>query len=372
MNVLDILAKELSARSHFSLDDKKRYIYLRMCQIFVYDTRYHYLDFLYSPEREKLKAEILDKRINLENVDDFNVCCSSFSYAYKDALKKLLNVDSEVMGNGHRWVELESDGEIIKADGTMGDLTRAKFELETKGYGPAKRSDYYQELLYCRDMKIKYIKFFYENISNLLLNGAKAQEYRGSYECEYGYSTESSDEREQRIYEIITDSIFENLFLPFVLFEKPIAPQANTYEELYLARKPIVDSIFSKYDNIKNNGDLIYYYAIKRIERSFNEISGKISNYEDAKFLLDYMFQSVMFNGSNDIFNRIELFQHNDYDHWCFAPIYHFSFNDRSIYYTLRQEEGHWRFTEIAQEEISFYSRNFKGQNKRLLYRQNA
>lgn len=372
MNVLDILSKELSARSHFSLDDKKRYIYLRMCQIFVYDTRYHYLNFLNTPEREKLRTEILDKKINLENVDDFNVCCSSFSYAYQDALKKLLDVDSTVLGSGHRWVELESDGEIIKADGTMGDLTRAKFELETRGYGPVKRSNAYHSILYYHDMRIRYIKFFYETISNLLLNGAKAPEYRGSYEYKYGFSTETSDEREQRIYEIITDSIFEQLFMQFMILEKNSSPQAKSYEELYLTRKPIVDSLFSEYDKIKNNPELVYYYAIKRIEHSFNELGKKIVNYEDAKFLLDYMFQTVMFSSSNDIFNRIELFQHSDYDHWCFAPIYHFNFNNRSLYYTLRQEDGRWHFVEIAQEEISFYSRNYKGQNKSMLYRQHS
>ncbi|MDE5539346.1 MAG: hypothetical protein K2J20_02545, partial [Bacilli bacterium] len=177
MNVLEVLYKELKEKSHLSLDAKKRFLYLRACQLFTYDTRYHYVNLL-GDEGKRLRAEILGRRIDLENVDDFRVCCSSFSIAYQEVLKKLLNVDSSVIGDGHRWVELKSDNQIIKADGTLGDLTRAKFEIRTRGYGPYKRDEGFQEILEWRDFEINYINPFYENISNLLLNGAKALEYR--------------------------------------------------------------------------------------------------------------------------------------------------------------------------------------------------
>lgn len=42
MNILEKLAKELQERKNFTLEQKKRYLYLRVCQLFSYDTRWHF------------------------------------------------------------------------------------------------------------------------------------------------------------------------------------------------------------------------------------------------------------------------------------------------------------------------------------------
>lgn len=39
MNVLAKLNEELEARKDYTLEQKKRYIYLRTCQLFSYDSR---------------------------------------------------------------------------------------------------------------------------------------------------------------------------------------------------------------------------------------------------------------------------------------------------------------------------------------------
>lgn len=39
MNVLEKLNQELQERNHYTLEQKKRYLYLRTCQLFSYDRR---------------------------------------------------------------------------------------------------------------------------------------------------------------------------------------------------------------------------------------------------------------------------------------------------------------------------------------------
>lgn len=368
MNVLEILDRELEEKKHLSLDDKKRFLYLRMCQIFIYDTRLHYVKLLGEAGKE-LKNEILERKIDLENVDDFRVCCASFSPAYQEALKKLLNVDSMLVGNGHRWVELESDNHIIKADGTLGDLSRAKFEMRTRGYGPSKKNAEFQEILENRDIRINYIQHFYEDIANLLLNGSKAIDYRSDYELFGKYDISDSDKREQHIFDKISNDLFESLFWEMLNFDTLSSQSLMNKEVLSFARKHFADCIFAEYERIRNNEVLVNLCALKRVQCSFNEISATIQNYEDAKFILNYMFQCFMFVDDANSFSQIALFQNSD-DNWDFVTIYVFNFNNSPIYFALRKENEAWHFKEISLEEAALLERNYKGQNKEVLHRQ--
>ena len=148
MNVLNRLDKELQNRSHFTLSQKKRYLYLRICQMFSYDSRYHYCDLLESKERKALKEEILGKKTDLENVTDFTTVCKDYAEnIYPRALLELLGIKSNSVGEGHCWVEFEEKNQTMMADATQGDLTRAKFKFATRRYHPVEKNKEYNNEL---------------------------------------------------------------------------------------------------------------------------------------------------------------------------------------------------------------------------------
>jgi len=98
---VDVLAKldeELRLRKDYTLEQKKRYLYLRTCQMFSYDSRYHYCTYPFLGKKaEKIKKEILENRINLKEVSNLNVVCKNYSEdVYSVLLKELLDTDSEI------------------------------------------------------------------------------------------------------------------------------------------------------------------------------------------------------------------------------------------------------------------------------------
>lgn len=74
MDVLAYLEENLKNKN-WSLDEKCRYLYLQSCLLFSYDPRRKWL--MYEPN-EALTKEIWDRQINLNNVTDFNVICTSW------------------------------------------------------------------------------------------------------------------------------------------------------------------------------------------------------------------------------------------------------------------------------------------------------
>lgn len=98
MDVLAKLDEELRLRKDYTLEQKKRYLYLRTCQMFSYDSRYHYCTYPFLGKKaEKIKKEILENRINLKEVSNFNVVCKNYSEdVYSVLLKELLDTDSEI------------------------------------------------------------------------------------------------------------------------------------------------------------------------------------------------------------------------------------------------------------------------------------
>ena len=57
MNLLDMLSKELNQKD-CTLEEKARYLYIRCCELFTYDPRFKFCN--YIPNGEKLKNEILN------------------------------------------------------------------------------------------------------------------------------------------------------------------------------------------------------------------------------------------------------------------------------------------------------------------------
>lgn len=132
MNVLQLLDDELKNKNNWNLEQKARHLYIRSCQLFSYDSRYRLFLKLF-PEKVD---EIVFKEIDLRNVIDFRVLCTSYSsYAFKGIVKELLNIEVDICGHGHKYNMFKLDNSRFIVDATNEcDLERVKMGLRTEGY----------------------------------------------------------------------------------------------------------------------------------------------------------------------------------------------------------------------------------------------
>ena len=161
MNVIELLANELKNKD-WSLEEKQRHIYLRTCQIFSFDPKYNLCKKL--SEYQKLQQEMRDKAIDLTNVTDFNVVCTSYSkQVISVLLEELLNIKTTLQGNDHHYITSSINDKIFKVDGTLNDIFRVKMNIDTTGYYLLPKNDCYKEELIRIDKKIGYLKDIYGN-----------------------------------------------------------------------------------------------------------------------------------------------------------------------------------------------------------------
>lgn len=95
MNLITTLYNELeenyqddSVPSIANTVGKIYYVYKRLCEIFQYDCRWYW-----AIDDQKLKDDIFDQEINIANVEDTKVVCSSFSKVYSELADILLSGD---------------------------------------------------------------------------------------------------------------------------------------------------------------------------------------------------------------------------------------------------------------------------------------
>ena len=132
MNLLKMLDDELKDK-HINDLEKARYIYMRCCEIFHFDSRYWYTDVFDDIE---LHNEILNKKFDIENIDDEAVICFSYAtHILKALIDRLTNLHCSVVPEGsHAYVLLDYKCNEWKLDATLGDLSRVKLELPTQGF----------------------------------------------------------------------------------------------------------------------------------------------------------------------------------------------------------------------------------------------
>ena len=160
MNVLDYLDKNLK-KHDWSLEEKERYLYLQSCILFSYDPRRQWL--MYQ-KNEKLEKEIWERKIDLTNVTDFNVICTSWSKeVYYSLLSELLGIKADVVGNVHKYVLIQNQNGTIKANASFcNDLARVKMNLSTKQYQKLDESKEDNRIwLRKQDKQIGYIQDLY-------------------------------------------------------------------------------------------------------------------------------------------------------------------------------------------------------------------
>ena len=152
MNVIATLEKELKDRI-WTPDEIARYLYIRSGELFSYDPRYYYAD-------DDLKREILNRKINLENVTDFRVVCTSWaSQVYVPLAIELAKLPAKVVSfSGHSYAEIPN----ISADACrLNDLARIKMRLNTEGYIKPGDHSFNQTTLVDIDRRIQYIENYY-------------------------------------------------------------------------------------------------------------------------------------------------------------------------------------------------------------------
>jgi len=250
MNILQILDDELK-NTNWSQEQKLRYIYIRSCQIFSYDSKYNFL------ESKKEKEHIGNKKIDLENLTDNIVICTSYA---REVLPKLINeilgIDCNETGNAHRWNISQIGERIMLLDATASwDLQRVKMGLTTYGYRPMTKEYNFQKKLKEIDKDIGYIAEDYKNKIIETRNSKLFEEYLKYSELEqadkYSY--------EYLVYKIYT--IKE-------IYDKYTTLQAFSDCEFcisYLIKKLLEEDIKEflpvfLYDDIKENWEFINVY----------------------------------------------------------------------------------------------------------------
>ena len=131
MNLVELLSQELKDK-HFTEFEKVRYIYIRCCQIFSFDTKWHYLSLFKDKD---LKNKLANKRFDIENIDEYLVVCHTFSkYILKPLIEELTNLKVDLEEGEHTILTLSYGPHIWELDATLGDLTRVKAKLKTNGF----------------------------------------------------------------------------------------------------------------------------------------------------------------------------------------------------------------------------------------------
>lgn len=303
MNVLETLNDELKNK-HWTKEEKARFLYLRSCELFSYDNRYHFCGYFENP-KERREA-IRNRKINLEDVTDFTVICTThIKEVYKELLRELADIDGEVewviKDVGHPWIEFNDGIRRIKADSTNGsDISRVKMKLNTTDYGPAKIeiNEDYEKYLKEIDKKIGYIK---QNYYSTTINTQVTEMYKEYKKVHHGLNTAS----------------YTNLL----------------------------------------------YYEIYTIMRYLEQYK-KFPNFSDVEYALSYLGENFLEENAFDFTKATSLFAIDGEENWTFYNIYPLTLGKDTIYYLLTNEGKENNFYEIHREDALTYVRKLEGINK--------
>ena len=139
MNVIETIHNELKDK-HLTDLERVRYIYVRCCQIFHFDSRWHYTSVWKDDE---LKKQIFNREIDLENVQDTSVVCRSGSIAAKTLCEAFTNCDCNLReGKNHTSLDVKIDGVTWNLDLAHGDLARGKIDLVLENFSCGANNEY--------------------------------------------------------------------------------------------------------------------------------------------------------------------------------------------------------------------------------------
>ena len=159
MDILELLYNEIKERK-LTVDEAIRYIYIRTCEIFSFDYRYHNIQLFNNLTKE----DLVEYKPNIRNIDNYEVVCKPYcEYILKVLLEELLNLDvSLVKIDKHYYIETLYNDLIYTLDATISDIAGIKFGLETLGYHRTNLTSEDKEFI---DKKIGYINDYYNYFS---------------------------------------------------------------------------------------------------------------------------------------------------------------------------------------------------------------
>lgn len=115
MNFLQLIDSELKKRKGLSMEEKVRYIYLRSCQFFSYDLRYYY--HYYFENGNQILASIVNKQIDLENIEDELVICKTHTpLIVAQLIRNILGLKVEIIGQEHNYILVYIENKVLKLD----------------------------------------------------------------------------------------------------------------------------------------------------------------------------------------------------------------------------------------------------------------
>ena len=133
MNLEEEIVRNLE-KSGFDDFTKIRYIYQYVCNKFSYDVR-----FIFA--RESLKDEIYNKKVDITNIEDFEIVCYTCARILVDILL-LFNFKAEIVSNSsgkfrHVSVRVKCGDRILELDPTKThDIARVKMNSPTYDFKP--------------------------------------------------------------------------------------------------------------------------------------------------------------------------------------------------------------------------------------------
>lgn len=304
MNILETLSQEMKQKK-WSLETKKRFLYLRSCQFFTYDIRYY---FLTNPNLIKdinnafqLKTSIEQYVVDLENFKDPRIICFTWSDAFKRLMEELLSVSPEIITeeNGNDLHAFLFSG--CKMDATEdNDLTRVKMQL-----------------------------------------------------CTYGY--EFSRKKKAFVYDVNTPKKLKKIDKKIAYITKEYTNIHAFAEKLKLAYR---QSHLSDYETFR--------WWMDRLQETFLSFREKLLYFDDASYAISYLFLCFFKNNLPLYIYYTTLFD-DAMDTWEFLNIYRIEFANEIFYYALLPTWQGYLFTEIPYSDVLQYTEYYKGENKQLL-----
>ncbi|MCH5166987.1 MAG: hypothetical protein J1F35_03755 [Erysipelotrichales bacterium] len=305
MNVLEILTQELKDK-HWSLEEKIRYVYLRVCEFFVFDYRYRLATQL--PNKDEILNYIDNKDIDLTNLNDRYIVCPTYTdkvmpIILQELFEKICNIRHV---GGHYYPSCEINGIEIALDATIMDLLRVKMNLTTIGFIPDGEND--SKVLYNYDKHLKEIDksigYIKDNYEDTFLKDCGRNFTERYLRGEYGEIVDSPDDE-------------------------------------FLKKINFIENLYQKY-NVQDN-------------------------FTDAKFCLEYIAKFI-FNKSDKARQLVStLFLATDIEkEWDLINVWRFQLEQTAIFYSLKKENGEYHFGETPYNKILKYQ-DYKGEAKALL-----
>lgn len=284
MDLLEMLnyeIKELQLTDKFQI---ARYIYIRTGELFNYDPLYEVLD---SSEKDK-QFELINKRIDIRNVTDFNVICYSWANMYKDLLTEFGIKAKVIESFCHNHVDFLVDDKKYTADlmRDYQDLFLTKFGLPTKyNYQLMKTKEEQQVELHEVDNKINYRKGINtEDVLKLIKEELK-DKYKDSDDYMYNtfktVSTIMNFHRENVGY--ISGRVYIRYLLKYFLDDsyKPCSARIynkedNTYIQAFSVESKNKQHYFI-YQKMNNN-----YYEMNEVNKTIVEYLVNSKSYDST------------------------------------------------------------------------------------------